>query len=168
MPYRGSGQPQIVRLKPDGTVMETVTLPRPLKDGREETWENKTETFTNIKGEIISGAPKYRFKASYEFGNVYDADGDNTGVGGGLIDFLATIYNTKAQIRLIPHDDAKYVCYDVVIEDLQVPKWNGLVYWNNLKVDFVSVNFVKAIPTIDNMLGIVMHNRIFGLEEPDA
>jgi len=166
MAYRGIGNPQIRIVAGDGTLIEFLDLPRPVKGGRKEEWENLTETYENIDGEIIAGVPTFRFKAEYTFGLVQSYDkGDLTGIAGGFIDKMSELYNDRATFNLVPHSDAKYINYDVIIEDLSLPHYSGLVKYTSAKIDFVGVRHVKAIPTIDNMLGVVYFNRIFGVDD---
>tara|TARA_R110000744_G_scaffold92927_2_gene179686 strand:- start:1057 stop:1575 length:519 start_codon:yes stop_codon:yes gene_type:complete len=160
--YRGNSQPQIRRKNGDGTIAETFNLPQCAKGGRKENWVNTTEIFENIDGDLIAGAPKFRFEAEYEFGLIYGKDGDTTGVAGGLIDALSQLYNDTVMMNLVPHKDMKFVNYDVIVEELEIPKLDGIVFHNTLKVKFKGVRYVNAIPTIDNMLGCVFYNRIFG------
>jgi len=165
MSYRGTTPPQIRRRRNDGTFESAVTLPIPKAGGRTENWVNLTETYENIDGELMAGAPKFRFEAEYEWGIVHTKDGDQSDVPGGLIDKISQLYNNGTSFNLIPHSDIKFVNYDVIVDELEIPKMDGIVYNSTLKIKLKGVRYVKAIPTIDNMLGCVFYNRIFGLED---
>ena len=167
MSYRGTGAPQIRQRLIDGTINQhqMITLPRPIRGGRSENWINKTEVYENIDGELIAGVPKFRFEAEYEFGLVYGNSGDSTDVEGGLIDTLSGFYNDGISFNLVPHVDIMFVNYDVVVEELEIPKLDGIVFNNTLKVKFKGIKYVQAIPTIDNMLGCVFFWRVFGIDE---
>jgi len=166
--YRGSKAPQIRRKNHNGTIVSTIDLPTPAKGGRKENWVNTTEVHENIDGELIAGVPKFRFEAEYEFGLIYGKDGDTTAVQGGLIDKLSELYNEKTSFNLVPHSDIRFVNYDVIVEELEIPKLDGIVSQNSLKVKLKGIKYVKAIPTLDNMLGCVFYNRIFGLENTNT
>ena len=166
--YRGSGSPQIRKKNLDGTIASTIDLPSPVKGGRNENWVNTTEVHENIDGQLLAGAPQFRFEADYEFGLIYGQNGDTTTVQGGLIDAISELYNQGISFNLVPHKDMKFVNYDVIVEELEIPKLDGIVFNNTLKVKFKGVKYVKAIPTIDNMLGCVFYNRIFGLADLDT
>jgi hypothetical protein len=164
--YRGSGVPMVRKKNGDGTIALSYDLPAPAKGGRKENWVNQTEVHENIDGLLITGAPKFRFEAEYEFGLIYGRDGDTTAVTGGLIDKLSELYNDTVMMNLVPHKDMKFVSYDCIVEELEIPKLDGIVFNNTLKIKFKGVKYVNAIPTIDNMLGCVFWNRIYGAEHP--
>jgi len=170
MAYRGVANPVIRVMADDRTVLTTLNMPDLVKGGRNEEWENLTETYENIDGEIISGPPVFRFKAEYQFGLVHKYDDvflsqDVTGVTGGFVDKMSQFYNQRKTFNLIPHSDTKFISYDVMIEDLQLPPFSGLSKYTSCKINFVGIKYVKAIPTIDNMLGCVFFNRIFGNDD---
>jgi hypothetical protein len=164
MAYRGSGSPQVRKKNSDGTIQVSFDLPTPAKGGRKENWINVTDVHENIDGLLIAGAPKFRFEAEYEFGLVYGRGGDTTDVAGGLIDKISEIYNDTVQMNLVPHKDMPFISYDCIVEELEIPKLDGIVHNNTLKIKFKGVKYVSAIPTIDNMLGCVFFNRLFGAE----
>jgi|ETNmetMinimDraft_20_1059909.scaffolds.fasta_scaffold17399_2 hypothetical protein len=172
MAYRGIANPQIRVMSQDGNdVITTIDLPLIVRDGRNEEWENLTESYENIDGEIITGAPKFRFKAEYQFAMVHGYDNatqsqtDRTEVDGGFIDKMSQFYNNRTQFNLIPHSDTKFINYDVIIEELDLQPFEGLAKYASAKVTFLGVKYSKAIPTIDNMLGCVFYNRIFGIDD---
>ena len=172
MAYRGIDNPRIRVMSQDGSdVIQSIDLPEIVRDGRKEEWENLTETYENIDGDIISGPPQFRFKAEYQFGMVHgydsatDAQKDNTGVSGGFIDKMSEFYNNRKTFNLVPHIDTLFINYNVIIEELELQSFTGLSKYASAKITFVGTKYVKAIPTIDNMLGCVFYNRIYGIDD---
>jgi|TARA_Y100000310_G_scaffold345615_1_gene467338 hypothetical protein len=172
MAYRGISNPMIRVMSTDGQdEIQAIDLPNIVRDGRNEEWENLTESYENIDGEIITGSPKFRFKAEYQFGMIHgydsatDAQRDKTDVDGGFIDKMSQFYNNRTQFNLVPHSDTKFINYDVIIEELDLHPFEGLSKYASAKVTFLGVKYTKAIPTIDNMLGCVFYNRIFGIDD---
>ena len=176
MAVRGVGHPLIRNKDINGNVIDTINLPTPLKGGRKEEWENHTETFENINGEIITGVSRFRFKAEYEFSKVYGTTGaittsgvpevrDLTDVEGGLVDKLSMWYNESTMVNLVLHDDTPFINYDVIVEKIHVPQLDGNIYNDMLSVTFIGARYVRSIPTIDNMLGCIFYWRMFGLDD---
>lgn len=172
MAYRGTANPRIRVMSQDGQdVIQAIDLPEIVRDGRKEEWENLTETYENIDGEIITGPPQFRFRAEYQFGMVHgydvatDAQRDKTDVAGGFIDKMSEFYNNRKTFNLVPHSDTRFINYDVIIDELELQPFSGLAKYASAKITFLGTKYVKAIPTIDNMLGCVFYNRIYGIDD---
>ena len=69
--YRGVGPPQMA------WKTQVITLPSPIKGGRNEEYIPLTKFYKNIDEEYIQGDNKWRFKASYKFPKIEQSIMDN-------------------------------------------------------------------------------------------
>jgi len=148
--FQGSGPPQIVYVNPSGT-RTTVTLPHPLKNGRDEQYDDsEVKRYTNLKGRKKSGKEFLRFLGNYNFGRI-DTD---------TMDDVMALYNTSKIITWIPYSDFPYINYECSWRPMAMPH-QGTVSRDSLIIKVESVGDVGKVPTADNMIAVVMAGRIF-------
>jgi len=148
--WQGEGAPQIVYIAVSGN-RTIISLPRPVKDGRVEEYDDsEMKRYTNLRGKLKDGKPFIRFTATYTFGNL-DTD---------MINDIITLYNFTKTITWIPYSDFPWINYECKWKPM--PKLHhGTVSRDSLVITVKSVGDVGKIPTLDNMLAVVMFGRIF-------
>lgn len=151
--FQGQGHPQLIYIAPSGRRI-TVNLPKCVKGGRKEVYEDETNLYRNIKGRTRYGKFRLRFKGEYAFGKV-DQD---------TLDDLASVYNTSQEITWIPYSDFSMINYLCRIKIFPQPH-QGVSKRDSLIVKVEAVETTNKIPTADNMLALVLMGRISKIYE---
>jgi hypothetical protein len=144
--YRGVGLPQLVSEE----LNKTITLPKPLKDKRKETFKDEKKVYTNINGKKIPMRSKFRFIGEYEFGLVTTD----------ILDDVINLHVNQSVCKFIPHSDYPFINYHVVLKECTPEYFKGLVTRDSLKMKVESVDYVYKIPTLDNMIGGCLLTRV--------
>ena len=131
----------------------TIDLPRPVKGKRVEKFQDEKKVYTNIYGKRIPMVSEFRFIGEYEFGHVTTD----------IIDKVVSLYNSQSVCIWIPHKDFIMVNYQVVIKEINPTYLNGIVSRDTLIMKVESINLLRAIPTIDNMIKATLLTRVCAL-----
>ena len=152
MAYSGSGGPTIIYYDDPVNMTNPIRIDLPVTDKgkREDTYEDETDRFENIDGKYISGPPRWRFTAKYNFASVT----------GGHIDKLMDIYNRSNFVKLIPHIDFPMICYDCLIDSVAIIPQDGYIMKDEIEMELTSVNYIYTRPSIDNLIGCMFAYRI--------
>ena len=146
MAYRGQDAPALVYFHNK----QILYLPTPDKGGRTETYEDISDRYENIAGDVITTKPQWRFKAEYKFTNVTT----------GQIDKLIGFNNKTNNVVLVPHIDFAMVNYPVAINSVVVTGRNGFITNDALSVKCESISPIYKVPSLDNMIGCALPYRI--------
>lgn len=151
MAYRGSKPPALVYFhNNDPENRQILYLPTPDKGGRVEEYEDISERYENISGNLITTTPKWRFKAEYNFTNITNTQ----------IDKLISFNNKTNNVVLVPHIDFAMVNYNVAINSVVISGRNGFITNDALSVKCESIKPIYKVPSLDNMLGCALPYRI--------
>lgn len=151
MAYRGQGKPAIIYFhnnNPDNR--QILYLPAPDKGGRTEEYEDISDRYENIGGNLITTTPKWRFKAEYNFSHITTTQ----------IDKLIGFNNRTNKVVLVPHVDFPMVNYDVAINSVVISGKDGFITKDSLSVKCESIKPIYKVPSLDNMLGCALPYRI--------
>tara|TARA_B110000444_G_C18846410_1_gene602326 strand:+ start:2849 stop:3322 length:474 start_codon:yes stop_codon:yes gene_type:complete len=151
MAYRGISSPAIIYFRNDDPEdRQVLYLPTPDKGGRSEEYEDISDRYENINGELITTKPKWRFKAKYNFSSVVSTQ----------IDILVSFNNKSNAVTLIPHKDFAMINYKVAINSVIISGRNGFINKDSLNIECESIEPIYKIPSLDNMLGCALPYRI--------
>ena len=146
--YRGKLPPVLSDMQ--GNTDSVVHLPAPLRNQRKEDFIIETKKYTNIYGKQIVGQTRYRFEASYKFGEV-DAN---------VLARCTALADNSTIIKWIPHSDFPHVNFMCTITELKIPPLKGVINRDSLEIKLEGVDYIYHIPNADNMYGGFFLNKI--------